>query len=116
MVYERLKVYVPYLYKANKVRGAYTIVPKGTLCFKYISKKQTKTNEERWDKRKKSLKLYNNKYAFCLFLSGAPTSISLFLSVCPSVCPSITNNISETVHHLIIFSGALMISPGIFSF
>ena len=55
--YKRIPVYV----KHKKVAGAYIIISKGTLHFKYVSKEQTK-----------SFKLYNhNKICFlflCLFI------------------------------------------------
>ena len=76
------KVYLPYLYTQIKYKsiivymgGAYVVVSKGTCHFKYAFKekmKQTETNEEEWDKGRKSFKLYHaNNMGFlfpCLFI------------------------------------------------
>ena len=80
MITKRSKVYVPYLYawikyksitvyiKNKKGGGSYIIISKGTVQYWYVSKectKQTKTNEEEWDERRKPFKLYNhNKICF----------------------------------------------------
>ena len=51
--------------------------------------------------------------SICIFLDGAPTSVSLFLSIRPSVM----HHFSGTVHHLIIIlvhMCKMMISPGVF--
>ena len=79
MITKRSKVYVPYLYMQIKEQrsipiyvknkngvGSNIIISKITLDFKCFQRtKQTETKNEGWDKRRKSLKLYNrNKICF----------------------------------------------------